>query len=263
MRGRGRARGVGSMRRLVRRGRHGDVDARRLLEELPGDDEVLHLRGAFVDLRDSGVAVEALRGHVRDEAHAAQHLDGLVRAHGGRLRRAELGHGRLLGEVLARVLEHRGAPGEQAGALDGAGHLGELELDGVHAGDGRAEGLALHGIFCGHLEGRLGDAQRLRGDADAPAVEGGHSDLEALPRLAQHGGARDAHLVHDQVGRGGPADAQLVFLGAQTEPGGVSGDQEGTDALVLLGLVRGGEYDGGGGLVRVGDPRLGPAQHKV
>jgi hypothetical protein len=35
------------------------------------------------------------------------------------------------------------------------------------------------------LVGRLGDAQRLGGDADPPGVQHGHGDLETLALLAQ------------------------------------------------------------------------------
>ena len=48
-----------------------------------------------------------------------------------------------------------------------------------------AELLALLGVGERLLEGPLGDADRLGGDADAAAVEGRHGDLEALALLAQ------------------------------------------------------------------------------
>jgi len=58
----------------------------------PAPHHVLNFGRPLVDLGDARVAVEALRGHVADEAHAAQHLDRLVPAKGGGLGRAQLGH---------------------------------------------------------------------------------------------------------------------------------------------------------------------------
>jgi hypothetical protein len=54
--------------------------------------------------------------------------------------------------------------------------------------------------------------ERLRGDADASAVERGHGDLEALALLAQKVFLRDLHVVEDQLAGGAGANAQLVVM---------------------------------------------------
>ena len=63
--------------------------------------------------------------------------------------------------------------------------LGQLELGVLELGDAPAELDALLGIAQRVLKRALGDAQRLRGDADASAVQRGHGNLEALALLAQ------------------------------------------------------------------------------
>jgi hypothetical protein len=46
-------------------------------------------------------------------------------------------------------------------------------------GDGLAKRGALHAVVCRGLECRLRNAERLRGDADAAAVQSRHGDFEA------------------------------------------------------------------------------------
>jgi hypothetical protein len=58
--------------------------------------------------------------------------------------------------------------------------VGEHPLDRLEIADGLAELLALLGVVDGLLERGRRDADRLRRDADAPAVERHHRDLEAL-----------------------------------------------------------------------------------
>mmetsp|Transcript_5561 Transcript_5561/g.23106 ORF Transcript_5561/g.23106 Transcript_5561/m.23106 type:complete len:563 (+) Transcript_5561:483-2171(+) len=79
-----------------RRGRERDVQRGILFEEIRRDNQVHDLRGALVDLGDARVAVVPLGRHVRDEAHPAEDLDGLVRAERRGLRGAQLGHRRVL-----------------------------------------------------------------------------------------------------------------------------------------------------------------------
>ena len=101
------------------------------------------------------------RGHVGDVAHAPEDLDGLVGGEGRGLGRAKLGHGRVLGVGEARVFPGSGAPREEARGLELAGHLGDLELDGVQIRQRLAEGRAVRRVGRGDVERRLADAQRL------------------------------------------------------------------------------------------------------
>src|SRR6058998_3570681 len=78
------------------------------------------------------------------------------------------------------LLEASRAVGQRAGRLDLGLHVGELVGDRLEAGDRPAERGALAGVARGDVERRLGDADRLRGDADPPAVERGQRDAHPL-----------------------------------------------------------------------------------
>ena len=56
----------------------GQVRSNRLLHERPRDDDALDLVGAFVNLRDLGVAHHTLGGELFHVPIAAEHLDGVV-----------------------------------------------------------------------------------------------------------------------------------------------------------------------------------------
>jgi hypothetical protein len=82
------------------------------------DQDLLHLGGAFVDLADAHVAVDALDREVADVAVAAEDLDGR-RAHAlGHLAGEELGHRRFLQAGAAGVLQAGGVPDQLARGLD-------------------------------------------------------------------------------------------------------------------------------------------------
>src|SRR3546814_17041898 len=94
---------------------------RALAAEGAGYDQVLDLVGAFADLEDLGVAVEAGDRRVEHVADAAVDLHRLRR---GRHREAaglKLGHGRLLEDELAGVAQVRSAVREPARADESRG----------------------------------------------------------------------------------------------------------------------------------------------
>ena len=68
-------------------------------------------------------------------------------------------------------------------------------------------------------------------------------------------------VLKNDVARGRSLDAEFVLLLAQRQTSSSLGHNEGTDALVLLGLVGGGKNNESLGLPTVGDPRLGTVQH--
>src|SRR5205085_12638821 len=106
----------------------------------------------------------------------------------------ELGHSRGRGERPAQVAEARGLPGEGARSLDGRRHVGQGEL--------RALGYPIAGLRQGGdalVEGRARQADSLRADADAPAGEGQHRDLEALTLRPQPVGSRYAAVAEEQL----------------------------------------------------------------
>ena len=133
---------------------------------------------------------------------------------------------------LAGVLEGRGPEREQAGRVDARRHLGDLLLNGAEGGDGLAELAALTGVLDGRIQARLGDADGLAGDADAPRVEQRQRDGETAVDLAQHVGGGHAHVVELQLDGRRTAQAHLPFLlaGRIAVPSGL--DDEGRDALV-------------------------------
>ena len=94
-------------------------------------------------------------------------------------------------------------------------HVGDHLGHGRQPLDGHAELLPRVGVGPGQAVGRLGDAQRLRGDAHAGAVHQGHhvGDQPALP-LADQPGRR---VVEDQLAGGRAVDAQLVLQVADAD----------------------------------------------
>src|SRR4051794_34800297 len=124
-------------------GRSLGVEAGRLAEQGPGDDEALDLAGALVDLCDLGVAVVALGRELLRVAVAAEHLDGLGGLAAGDARCEQLGLGTLDRVGAAGLLEPGCAPGHRSRRLDLGLHVGELLLDLPEAADRAAEGAAL------------------------------------------------------------------------------------------------------------------------
>ena len=147
------------------------------------------------------------------------------------------------------LLQLGGGVDQEPGAAQLGGHVGQLEGQGLLGGDGLAELDALLGVLQGGLVGPLGDAQGLGRDADAAAVQGGHGDLEALALLAQQVLPGHLHVVEDQLGGGGGADAHLVVVVAELEALPALLHDEGGDAP-------GADVGGGDGKDHVG-VRLG------
>src|SRR4051794_13301622 len=155
-----------------------------LAEQRAGDDQPLDLARALVDLGHLRVAEVALGRELLRVAVAAEDLDRLARPVARDPRREQLGL-RPLDRVRApRVLQPRGAPREGARRLDLGLHVGELVLDRLEAADRAAERVALAGVRRREVERRLRDADGLRRDPDAPAVERRQRDA--------HPGARGA-----------------------------------------------------------------------
>src|SRR5256885_13913172 len=100
--------------------------------------------------------------------------------------------------------------------------------------DRHAERLALARVPDRPLVGAGRDAHRLRGDADASAVEGGQRDVKAPAFLADPVGGGDAAGVEDQLGGVGGAGAELVLRLADREAGRAPFDDQPADPAGCL-----------------------------
>ncbi len=104
-------------------------------------------------------------------------------------------------------------------------HVGKHVGDALVLGNRFAELHALAGVEQSGLEGRTGDAQRLRSDADASAFEVRQRNRQALATLAKQVGLRDSAVAErDRAGVRG-TDAHLVFAALHRKTRGVGGHQ--------------------------------------
>jgi hypothetical protein len=151
---------------------------------------------------------------------------------------------------------------EGAGGFDFGVHVRKHELDGLEFGDGLAEGFAGTREFDGFVEGALGEADGLRGDADASAIESGERDFEALAFFAEAIRGGDFAIIENNLDGGRGALAHFVFVAADGEAGESGLDEEGGNSLPGCGRIGFGEDDVEAGLGAVGDPGFG-ARKKI
>ncbi len=111
--------------------------------------------------------------------------------------------------------------------------VGDHPLHALKVGDGLPELPALLDVGLRRIHGGAGDAERERGDADAPAGEFADRDPEAVV-LAPHQGVRRHAAAVEAHGIGGRASLAHFLLGlANDEARRVPLDQEAGDALPL------------------------------
>ncbi|MPM36036.1 hypothetical protein SDC9_82631 [bioreactor metagenome] len=143
------------------------------------------------------------------------------------------------------------------------GHVRDFKRNGLLKPDGLSKLDPFLGVTDRLLKGPLGDAQRLRGNADAPAVQRCHGNFKTLAFLAQQVFFRYLHVVKDQFGGGGGTDSHLVVVVAKFKAlpalfHNERGDAPGSD------VGRGhGKNHIGVRLRRVGDKDLTPVQEIV
>ena len=149
-------------------------------------------------------------------------------------------------------------------------HIGDLELGVLELGDAATELDTLMGVLDDLFHGAFAQAQGLRGNTDAAAVQGSHGDIEALALLAQQTVCGDAAVLHDQLTGGRTADAHLLFVLADREAGvGALHDESGDLLAGLFGIPLIGDDAGNGdddkyiGKAGVGDEDLGAVEHPV
>ena len=191
---------------------------------------LLDLVGAFINRGDLRLPVGPLHIHTLHEAGAAIDLERVVGDFQRDVGGVHLGHGGFHAVGGVRLLQLGGGVHQEPGAAELGGHVGDLKGDGLLEADGLAELDALLGVGHGGVIGPLGDAQRLGRDTDAAAVQGGHGDLEAVALLAQQVLPGHFHIVKDQLGSGGGADAHFVVVVAEVEALPALLHDEGADA---------------------------------
>src|SRR5471030_1230422 len=201
-----------------------------------GDQQLLDVAGAFVDLADAHVAVDALDRKVGHVAVAAVDLD-RVRADAlGHLGGEQLGHRRLFQTRQSGIL-HRGRVLDQlARRFDLRGHVGQAELHGLVLEDGLAKAFAFARIVQRRLVRGARHADRLRGDADASAFKAGQRDLVALPFLADQILGRDAAVVEQALRGVRRMLAHLLFQAGDDVAGRGRRHPERADALLPAAL---------------------------
>ena len=139
------------------------------LSQRSANQNFLHIARAFVDLAHAHIAINALDGEVAYVAVAAVDLDSIGANFFGHLAGKELGHGGFFEAGFACVFEAGGVMRQSASSFNLRGHIGEFELHGLVLKNRLAKALALFAVAERSFKRRARHAQRLRGDADAPA----------------------------------------------------------------------------------------------
>src|SRR5581483_4259829 len=206
--------------------------ARSLQPEVLGNHHALHLVGAFADLEDLLVAVEARDRVLVHEPVAAVDLQRPVRSAVRELAGVELRHRRGSRERPALVLLPGGAPHEHPRRLDLGRHVDELVLHGGELRDRLPELLALPGIRVRKVVTTLRKADAHRGDGDAAAVEDLQELLEAVAARAEQVAFRDARSLERQLARIRRAPAELLHRLRDDIPVGAVLDDDVRDLAV-------------------------------
>ncbi len=133
-------------------------------------------------------------------------------------------------------------------------HVGQHPLDGLIFGDGLAESFSLLGVAHRGFQRALRQAQRLRCDADAAAVERFERDSQALAFFAQAIFCRDAAILQRNFGGAREVQSHFIFVAADAKAGKIWLDQKGGDAAAAGCGVGLREDDVDAGDSAVGDP---------
>src|SRR5262245_13165968 len=187
------------------------------LDELPRDDDPLHLVRPLADAEERRVAKQALDRELLRVAVAAVDPHRL-----GRVLERGLG-----GEVLRHpgfhvaaapaVVGLRRGLGEEPRRLRAGRHLAELELDRLVLADRLAERLAELRIAHRLVERALRDADAACGDVDPAELEPAHREIEALPLLADQVGRGDLEVLEHKLCRVDALVAELLELPRRLE----------------------------------------------
>ena len=182
-------------------------------EQLARDDRALDLVGAFVDLRDLGVAVEPLDLEAADIADAAEDLHGIGGVRHGHVAGEAFGHraGRWSRARRDRACGGRVCDQQRARRAMSFAMSASIHCRPWNSAIGLPNWRARLGIVERRLEPGLGDADGERRDADAALVEHAHHDVEAAALGAEQGIRRQRDVVEvqraDLARRAGPSCA--------------------------------------------------------
>ncbi len=190
---------------------------RGLAHDARRNHHTLHLAGALVNRCNFRVAVHPLHIHALEEARAAENLHRVIGYLKRNFRRVQLCHCRLGAVRLVRFLLFRCRVDQEPRTAQLGRHVGELEADALIEADWLAELDALLGVFDRRFIRALRDAQRLRRNTDAAAVQRCHRDFEALPFLAEQVLLGYLHVVENQFRRRGGTDTHLIVMVAKRE----------------------------------------------
>ena len=162
------------------------------------------------------------------------HLDREVCAAYCRLGGVQLGHRRLGGVRLARVLQPAGPPHQCAGGVAVEDHVGDHLLHELERRERAIELLTLLRVGDRRVDASLADAHAARRDAEAARVERRHRNLEPVADLAEQSVVTDLHAVERELRGVGRAQAELAVDRLRGEPVGLRVDEERGQPAVLL-----------------------------
>src|SRR5260370_33637356 len=184
------------------------------------NDHPHDLVGTFEDLVHAQVAEIALDGEVLQVAVAAMQLQRLVDDLKPDIGRETLAHRRGLRRLGRLGVEQESRPPDQdPRGVELGRHVGQLELRRLEFGDRLTELLALDYVARRGFEACASAAQRTGTDIDAPAIETGHGDLEAVALRSQPVGDRHLAVLEDHRSRRLAVPAALLFLLAEGKTG--------------------------------------------
>ena len=175
-----------------------------------------------------------------------------------RFGRCQLGHRRLDGRLLLPIFRKRRLEGQQSRCVELGRHVGEHPLDRLVVGDRLTELLAPLRVSDRLGNRRLADAERLRGNRHASALQRPHREPEALVDVSQHLIVGDLQ-VEIEIHAAEAADAERVGAGGARNAGRVHRHQKSRDALSAQTRTRAGKHDGDRRFLRVRHPHLAAA----
>ena len=221
----------------------------------------LHIRRSLVDRADLGVAIEFLHRVVLRVPVPAMQLERERRDALGDLGRDQLRHRAFQRNVASRVFQSRRVVNQQSRPFQLGARLCELKLYRLELADRLAELASFLRVIERGVKGAVRDADHLRADADAPAIQRVDGDLVALADRPEHVVVRHLDTVENQLRRARRANTELVLLLADAESSEPSLDDERRDTLIARARIRVREHDVDLGLGAVRDPQLASGEN--
>ena len=141
--------------------------------------------------------------------------------------------------------------------------VGEHELDPLEARDRLPKLLTFLDVIQRIRKSALGDAEGLRADAGARAIQHRERDLETRALFAQTIRGRHLHFLENDLRGGRAADAELVLELFDLPRAGLSLQHKCGDAAVIGRGIRLRKYDEGAGDAAMRDELLGAVEHVI